>query len=314
MQTLVSVIITLLSILSTRNAIAQQRCQDIYSSNSLLEVLDSYPAARIQREAWEVEATGEIFTIRDGSGMGQFLRSREGTYPILILRTGEILTSHRLPDRSVNESDPYLATHRSLVNHYRNQTGQEADIVFAGEILVVLGEIRSVVDMSGGYHFRLSDLGPKATDAQLIIENGVRLDLAATLLRSLGAFDPNTNLVNYWANNYLLNPANRGNGHILAKDAALFELRCFGTPACWEMYQNFEQFLLDLNQAGGAPYYSAKLRETKDPTLLDHYILLVEFPVEGIIPVLTRPHIRKNGWLDRFMNDIPAMRQTLELE
>ncbi len=308
------VIITLLSMFLTQVCWAQLTCRDIYDSRSLQEVLVSYPSARGEREAWELEQVGEIFTGSRMEAAGAWLRSREGTYPLLILRSGELLISNRLPDHSIAEGEAYLATHRGLANHYRSEMGREPDIIFAGEIRVTLGKVRSLIDMSGAYHFRLSDLFVGANDAALILENSVRLEFASQFLKDNGLLEAQTAIANFWQRNYQIEPARRGNGHVLAKDAARFELRCFANPSCWQQFQRVEQFLIDLEAAGGfRQVYVARLKETKDEMLLDHMNLIAEIPAEGVLEMMMRPTVRNRGWMDRLENDIPALREILEL-
>ncbi len=308
------VIFTLLFMFLTQVCWAQLACRDIYDSRSLQEVLVSYPNARSEREAWELEQVGEIFTGSRLELAGSWLRSREGTYPLLILRSGELLISNRLPDHSIVEGEPYLATHRGLANNYRVETGREPDIIFAGEVRVTLGKVRSLIDMSGAYHFRLSDLFTGAKDADLIFENSVRLEFAARFLRDNGLLDVQSEVTNFWQRNYQIEPARRGNGHVLAKDAALFELRCFANPRCWNQFQRIEQFLIDIEVAGGfREVYLRRLKETGENLLLDHMNLIAEMPAEGVIEMMMRPSVQKKGWMDRLENDIPALRERLEL-
>lgn len=214
---------------------------------------------RIDPQPWDIAEHGHLIEYRGLTGLDKvknIISKRDGTYPLIIDEHQNMVIDHRLPESSFADlnAEAFVGNHLGLYNRLQNLNGGSAPkIFFAGQIRVVGGKVKNLIDQSGSFYFKPEDLGFTGEDkiTNLVAHNQHRLDSAFQLLSSFQIVDESTevkNFVHLFAN--YSNSLDRNEGHVKAKDAARFERFCRNNSSCWSKHQKIERALRELVKIG----------------------------------------------------------------
>lgn len=291
-------------------------CSQLFSMDVVINGLKSYPRHEMPRQPYELRGVGKFFTKAEALRAKTFVLGRDGTYPFLITRSGELLISHRLPDPSAYPNRPYLGTHRSLADLYQDQRGRAPDVVFAGELKVVAGIVKSLIDRSGSFHFQASHPRDRGENQRLIEDNEARLTFARDFLGNWGLWNAAATSFNFWRLNYGEEPSARPvDGHLSAKSLSEFELRCFYSASCWAQFETLDSFIRALAVKGGASFLvrasiQGKVSLTPDDSSL---LALAELAREGAIDFMANPTVQGTMLVPQLVELIPSLSMELGL-
>jgi hypothetical protein len=290
---------------------------DQLSSNNL----PFHSLRRIDPQPWDVAEHGFIVKRNDFTGLEavqKTLAERDGTYPLIIDENNNLVIDHRLPESAFADlnAEAYVGNHLGLYNRLKKENkGAEPKVVFAGQIRLVAGKVKNLIDQSGSFYFTAEDLGFTGTNKndRLIAHNQARLENALDLLTELQITDETTEVKNF-VESYMgyENPADRREGHVLAKDAAKFERFCRATPSCWSKHQSIENMMRKLSAIGTKAEFSKYLLSglKENPAgIFEAVQIWAMVLTEGATELLSNPKAldsktEKGAMIDRFIEGL----------
>ena len=266
-------------------------CSEIYGQKMLSDLV-AVQGPRLELKADEVAESGFLINKYNSQNMTSQILGRDGTYPLIINRAGDVVIGHRLPSRKVNpEKEAFLATHRSLYNRLL-KSGKNTEVIYAAQIKVLGGKSVHLVDQSGTFHDRVSDIGSHASNADLVISNGKRIEYGVEILKQVGLIDSKTEVMNFWDTygSYSDGMSKRF-GHQSDREAARYEIKCGANPACWETYTQIKKLVHQINEKGGSTFLIARMKATGELFLewFEVYQILNTMLKEGVLDVLSQP-------------------------
>ncbi len=245
-------------VLGLDTASAAYQCADIFTVSAQTPLIARFPHATMKAEknSWDVSEHGIVVrgaSDKQASGaLRSLIAERDGTYPLIIDQKFNLVMDHRLPSTRASLDGEYVGNHRGLYQRLKEELGQTPQIVFAGQVRVINGQVISLIDQSGTFYFTPKDLGFHGANRLelLIAENQARLLQAKEYLDELGITTSHTKLINFVEHFRNYPPESRNDGHAKAQDVARFELQCRANPTCWGIVNAINLRLRRMNTAG----------------------------------------------------------------
>jgi len=289
-----------------------------------LSNFQSHNLRRIDPQPWDVPEHGLIVEPHSLNGLEtvqKTLSERDGTYPLIIDQEGTLVIDHRLPESSFSDlsAKAYVGNHLGLYNKLKtHNAGKAPKVFFAGQIRVVAGKVKNLIDQSGSFYFSPEDLGFAGENAnqKLAKHNQQRLNIAFDLLAEMDITKESTEVKNF-VESYARfeQPSDRQEGHVLAKDAAKFERFCRSNAACWSKHQTIESMLRKLHAIGNksqiTKYFLKNARENpvKNFEAVQLWVLV---STEGATELLSspdalNPQTNRGSLIERFIKGFESI-------
>ena len=297
-------------------------CLDIFKAAPRATALVPFGEMRSELKPTEIPQHGMV--IRGGSREGlqkvlAVLDVRDGTYPLIIDTSYNVVIDHRLPDIQAKLRRPFLGTHRGLYHQMRATFGSSAQVVFAGQIRVVGGRAINIIDQASTFHdvLKTHDTNdPIQADRayhELVESNQARLDFAFSYLKSLGVVSTSTEVINYQRR--FGRSEDKSEGHVLAERAAVFEIRCRANALCLAKLLIAERFVRQVVDRGGMTYIMSRYEALKKTNMEAAWDILTLWPMllkDGPLDVMAlrdmlNVNTHQGQIFRRFIEDSPPL-------
>ncbi|MBY0315014.1 MAG: hypothetical protein K2Q26_05815 [Bdellovibrionales bacterium] len=303
-------------------ASAAPTCFDIFKASPRASFLAPFREVRSELKPTEIPQHGMV--IRAGSREGlqkvlAVLDVRDGTYPLIIDQSNNVVIDHRLPDIQAKLRRPFLGTHRGLYSQLLATFGSSAQVVFAGQIRVVGGRAINLIDQASTFHDVMKNHDANDTVQverafnELVESNQVRLDFAFSYLKSLGLVSESTEIINYQKR--FGRSEDKSEGHVLAERAAVFEIRCRANPQCLSKFMRAERFVRQVVDRGGISYIMSRYEALKTVDMVTAWDILTLWPMllkDGPLDVMALKDMlnvetTRGQIFQRFIEDSPTL-------
>ncbi len=257
----------LLSVLLFSHGGVASRCVDVFAKTVSIKQIQLVGLQGITYETSELSRHGTTLSVANTKQVAEYksvLLSRDGLYVFLLDRSGAISIDHHLPLPIDYSKASFHGTHRGLLRAREQDFSHlgKAEVVFAGEFMVVGGKAAWVSDNSVFYYdtpkvpqrtretardFRIRT---KRENENLRLLAKSRLRSIQNLLLSWGWIDGATRVKQSEESSGDSDHSSRQWAHAQSRKLALFERTCRTQQLCWDLFLSMQgqvQRLADLD-------------------------------------------------------------------
>ena len=260
--------LVLLSVLLFSHGGVGSRCVDVFAKGVSLNQIPRVSSQEVPYETSELSRHGTIISVANSKQMTEYkstLRSRDGMYVFLVDRTGTVLIDHHLPLPIDYSKASFHGSHRGLLRAREQDFSHlgKAEVVFAGQLMVVGGKVVWLSDSSAFYYdapkvpqrlretardFRIRAKRENENLRQLAKN---RLRSIQNLLLSWGWIDGTTKVKQFEESSGDSDSSSRQWAHAQSRKLALFERNCRVQPICWSTFLALESQIQQLTEIDG---------------------------------------------------------------
>ena len=254
------------------------RCADVFAKGVSVHQMPRVSAQEVAYNNSELSRHGTVLSGSNPKLVAEYkstLLSRDGLYVFLLERSGTIVIDHHLPLPIDYSMASFHGTHRGLLRAREQDFSHlgKADVVFAGELMVVGGTVVWVSDNSV-FYFDAPKLQqrPRETardfrfrtkreteNLRQLAKN--RLRSVQNLLLSWGWIDGNAKMKQTEESMGDSDGSSRQWGHANSRKLALFERNCRVQPQCWSTFLTLESQIQRLTEVNGVELSGEKVRQ-----------------------------------------------------
>jgi hypothetical protein len=251
---------------------------DVFAKGVSLHQISRVSLQEVPYESSELSRHGTVLSGSNPKLLVDYkstLLSRDGLYVFLLERSGTLVVDHHLPLPIDYSMASFHGTHRGLLRAREQDFSHlgTAEVVFAGELMVVGGAVVWVSDNSVFYYdapkvpqrsketdrdFRLRTKRENENLRQLAKK---RLRAVQNLLLSWGWIDGNAQMKQTEESTGDSDRSSRQWGHTNSRKLALFERNCRALPQCWNTFLTLENQIQRLTEVNGLELSREKVQQ-----------------------------------------------------
>ncbi len=294
-------------------------CVEVFSKLSST-ILTASPLQRHEPlfQPAELKQHGVILVGANGPTLQSILAlmsERDGSYPLIIEKSGVVVMDHQLPSTQVTGYAPFLGNHRGLFDRLKAKMNTAPKVVFAGEVKVIGGVPAFLSDSSVHFYLQadLRNRRPRFAGLELMEQNQTRLEKAFRYLRPLRLVTAQTKIYNYEKFHFDLETDGRRDGFTKALATSRFELKCRNSADCWLIYEQAQTHVRELMDRGGEQYLFENIKKFSaiDASLASHFVQQASMILRsGLMEVMASsdmmtPGTERHRLFMQFVNDAP---------